>query len=155
MQSLLAILKRIFAVKQITTFVMVTTRTFPVGENMVQQKCYTKTRVGKVTMSTLFKKWAVVTNHGYPLIASTDLLGGRFHYSASNETQVTLPGWTLDYTWQSAIHHSFSAWVKAWHDDTVQSSKRTFQRQRHRKYMTGGYITILRSTTGINTRDGK
>ena len=137
-QSSLAILKRVFAVKQITTFVLVTTRTFPVGESMVQQKCYTKTRVGKVTMSTLFQQWAVATNHGYPLTASHDLLGGRLHYSASNETQVTLPGWTLDYTWQSAMHHSFYAWVKAWHNETVQSSKETFQRQHTRKYMAGG-----------------
>ena len=50
----------------------------------------------KNTISTPFNKWAVATAHGYLLVASYDLVGGRLYYSASNEEHVTLPAWTLD-----------------------------------------------------------
>ena len=38
----------------------------------------------------------MANTHGYPLVASYDLMGGRFYYSATNEEQKTLPAWTLD-----------------------------------------------------------
>ena len=50
----------------------------------------------KKIISTPFNKWALVTTHGYLLVASYDLLGGRLDYSGPNEKQVTLPGRTLE-----------------------------------------------------------
>ena len=38
----------------------------------------------------------MATTHGYLLVPSYNLVGGRFYFSAANEEQVTLPAWTLD-----------------------------------------------------------
>ena len=63
---------------------------------MVQQKCYTITRVKKSQFPHYSKEWAEVTACGYVLVAYYDLLGGRLHYSVPNEEHITLPRWNLD-----------------------------------------------------------